>query len=82
MRESNFCCLAIYYGVDILVSEKAGEDCDGGDAILLPSIEKGIEIVSRADEKRAKLPKKYKVIADRRLPISQSKIENRKSKMY
>jgi len=48
---------------------------------LLPGVEKGIEIALRTDEERAELPKEYKVIADRRLPISQSKIKNRNSKM-
>ena len=69
-------------GLAVLITEKVAEVCEGSDAILLPGVEKGIEIALRTNEERAELPKKYKVIADRRLPISQSKTENRKSKMY
>ncbi len=69
-------------GLIVLIIEKVVEVLEDSDAILLPSAEKGIEIALRTDEERAELPKKYKVIADRLLPISQSKIENRKSKMY
>jgi hypothetical protein len=76
------------YGLIILIIERVAEVLEGSDTILLPSAKKGIEIALRTDEKRAKLPKKHKVIADFQLSIAnfpigsrKSKLANRKSKM-
>ena len=70
-----FCVMGSLRGLIVLTIEKVVEVLEGSDAILLPSAEKGIEIALRTDEKRAKLPKQYKVIAD-------FSIETRNSKMY
>ena len=51
-------------GPNVLTIEKVGEVRIGKDAVLLPSVEKGIEIALRTDEKRAELPKEYEVITD------------------
>jgi len=58
------------YGLTVLITEKVAEPREGSDAILLPSVEKGVEIALRTDEERAELPKRYKVIADRGAPGS------------
>ena len=63
----------------VLIIEKMTEVCEGSGAILLPGVEKGIEIALRTDEERAELPKRYKVIADPGAPGSQ--IETRNSKL-
>ena len=69
------------YGLIVLVIEKVGEIHEGSGAILLPSVEKGIEIALRTDEKWAELPKECRVIAYCQFSDRKSQIETRKSKL-